>query len=169
MDMDPNQRPQVDFSSDRPIEGLKQQHQFIKKLFDSYLKTQDVAVKRQAGPQILLQLEMHAALEESTFYPAVQQVDATLVDECEDEHQQAKQMISQLKGMEPGDAQCDRMFQQLCDAIMHHVQVEEQQLFPKVEQSGIDLDQLGTQMQMFESNMLSAQAKASENRGTARP
>ena len=90
MDMDPNQRPQVDFSSDRPIEGLKQQHQFIKKLFDSYLKTQDVAVKRQAGPQILLQLEMHTALEESTFYPAVQKVDTTLVDECEDEHQQAK-------------------------------------------------------------------------------
>lgn len=161
--VDPIQyRGGLGFPVDRPMEALKKDHDFVKQLFDRYLKTQDVKVKRQAGPQILHLLELHTSLEEAAFYPAVRQVDASLVDECEDEHQQAKQMIEQLKGMEPGDSQCDQMMQQLCDAVMHHVQEEEQELFPKVQQSNLDLSAIGMQMQMFESNAVAAQAKASE-------
>ena len=169
MNMDQNRRPQGNHSFDQPLQALRQQHEYVRKLFDRYLNTQDVEVKKQAGPEILQQLEMHTALEEAAFYPAVQKIDASLVDECEDEHQQAKQMISQLKGMQPGDAQCDQMYKELCDAIMHHVQVEEQQLFPKVEQSGIDLRSIGDQMQMFDANAVSQQAQATEQRDATRP
>lgn len=165
MDMEPHeQRRQHGFPSDDPLQALKADHDFVRKLFDRYLQTQDIKVKQEAGPRILQLLEMHTSLEESVFYPRVRGVDAPLIDHCEDEHQQAKQMMEQIKGMNPGDAQCDRMFRQLADAIIRHVDSEEQQLFPKVRQAGLDLSAIGLEMQAFEANMVSAQAKQSEQR-----
>jgi hemerythrin superfamily protein len=163
---DPTQyRGSPGFPIDQPMEALKKDHEIVRQLFDRYLNTRDVEVKRQAAPQIFSLLELHTSLEEATFYPAVRQVDASLVDEGEEEHHEAKRMIEQLKGMQPGDPQCDQMMQQLCDAVMHHVQEEEQKLFPEVERANLDLSAIGLQMQMFESNAVAAQAKASERPG----
>lgn len=165
MDMEPHeQRRQQGFPSDDPLQALKADHDFVRKLFDRYLQTQDMKVKEEAGPRILQLLEMHTSLEESVFYPRVRSVDASLIDRCEDEHQQAKQMMAQLKGMNPGDQQCDQLFRQLADAIIRHVDSEEQQLFPKVQQAGLDLNAIGLEMQAFESNIVSTQARQSEQR-----
>jgi hemerythrin superfamily protein len=149
------------FPVDNPMEALKTDHEFVKKLFDRYLNTQDINVKRQAGPQILLALEMHTALEEAVFYPRVHDIDPALVDHSEEEHQQVKDMIAKLKGMDEADPQCDQLFQQLQEAVMHHVESEEQKLFPEVQRATFDLTELGLQMQAFEANMVSAQATES--------
>lgn len=150
------------FPVDQPMQALEKDHQFIKQLFERYCNTQDKLVKQEAGPQILELLEMHTALEEATFYPAVQQVNDSLVDECKQEHDQADQLLHQLKGMDINDPQCDRMFQELRDAVLHHIDVEENQLFPAVRQANLDLQEIGTQMQTYESTMVASRAQRTE-------
>lgn len=151
---------------DQPLEALKKDHAMLKSLFDRYLNSDDTEVKRQAGPRILMMLEMHADLEEATFYPKARQVDADLVDHGEEEHHEARQLIQQLRSMEPGDAQCDQLYQKLCDAVMHHVAEEENKLFPKIEQSDLDLEALGLEMQAWEASRVASRAKESMHKGS---
>jgi hemerythrin superfamily protein len=165
MDMNPvGNRQSEGFPVDQPLQALEKDHHYVRELFGHFLNTQDVLVRQQAGPQILLALEMHAALEEAVFYPHVRSVDPALVTECEEEHGQADQLIRQLKGMDVTDPQCDRMFRHLCDAVLHHIEAEENRLFPKLRQSSMDMEALGLEMQAFESNMVAQQAQQSERK-----
>ncbi|KIF80524.1 hemerythrin domain-containing protein [Noviherbaspirillum autotrophicum] len=157
------------FPVDQPMQALEKDHEFVKQLFDRYCNTQDRKVKQEAGRRILELLEMHTALEEAAFYPAVSQANTALVEQCKNEHEQADQLIQQLKGMDDSDPQCDRIFQQLRDEVLQHVQVEEQQLFPAIRQANLDLQAIGLQMQAFESNMVASRASESAQRGTSRP
>jgi hemerythrin superfamily protein len=157
MDMNPvGNRQSEGFPVDQPLQALEKDHHYVRELFGHFLNTQDVLVKQQAGPQILLALEMHAALEEAVFYPRVRSADPALVNECEEEHAQ------ELKGMDVTDPQCDRMFRHLCDAVLHHIEAEENRLFPKLRQSNIDMEALGLEMQAFEANMVTQQAQQSD-------
>ncbi|TFV92120.1 hemerythrin domain-containing protein [Oxalobacteraceae bacterium OM1] len=166
MELEPHEeRRQQGFPSDQPLEALKADHRFVRKMFGAYLNTNDPEVRRQAGPRILELLEMHTALEETIFYPRVRSVDAQLVDQCEDEHQHAKQLISQLKGADPTDPQCENTYRMLSEEIIRHIDEEEHQLFPKVQQSQIDMQALGLEMQAFEANMVASQAQQSERPG----
>jgi len=154
------------FPVDQPMEALRKDHHFVRQLFDRYLNTQDMKVKQEAGPRILALLEMHMAVEESIFYPSVHEVDPQLVDHGEEEHEEAKQIMQQLKNMHPGDAQCDQLFKKLADSVLHHIETEEQQLFPKVQQANLDLSAIGLQMQAYEANMVSTMARDSAQRGS---
>ena len=148
--------------SDKPLDALRKDHSMVKSLFDHYLNTDDQAVKQQIGPRILMMLELHADLEEATFYPKVRHIDPELVDHGEDEHDEARQLIQQLKGMEPGNPECDSLYQQLCDTVMHHVSEEENKLFPKVEQSDLNLEALGLEMQAYEASRFASRSRQSE-------
>lgn len=100
-DMDLHQmRGGAAFPIDQPLEALKHDHNLVRKLFDSYLNTQNENVKREAGPQLLMLLEMHSRMEETVFYPQVQQVDPSMVGHFEQEHQQTDELIQQLKSMD---------------------------------------------------------------------
>ena len=155
-------RGQGEIPGGQPLEALKRDHRYVEQLFDRYLNSNDVAVKREAGPEIIRALELHADLEEAVFYPKVRSVDPGLVDHGEQEHQEARQLMEQLKSIDMTHPQCEQLFRQLSDSVMHHVETEEQQLFPKVQRAGIDLDALGIEMQAYEANALSAQARSAE-------
>jgi hemerythrin superfamily protein len=165
MDMDPiENRSSGGFPVDDPMQALEKDHDFVKQLFEAFLNTDDMQVRQQAGPRILMLLEMHSALEEATFYPVVQSLDEDLVDECEEQHAQADQLIRQLKSMEVSDPQYEDLLQQLCDAVLQHIDVEENQLFPAVRESNLDLEAMGLEMQAYEANMVATQAQLSERR-----
>ena len=154
----PSQRAQGSFSLDDPTQALMQDHQYVRQLFQRYLSTKDALVKQQAGPQICDALQMHTTLEEAVFYPRVQDVDPALVEKCEDDHQQADELLVQLQELQPGEPAYDDLMQQLRDAIIAHIEVEEQQLFPAVRNSAMDLQDLALRMQAYESNLISSQA-----------
>lgn len=156
-------RNQGSFPLDDPTQGLEQDHRYVKQLMQRYLSTRDQQVKQQAGPEICTALELHSALEETVFYPRVQEVDTSLVDHCVDEHQEADQLVRQLRGLDAGTQDYDDLMQQLHDAVMAHIQEEESQLFPAVRDSSLDLRELALQMQAFEANMVSTQAMSSQS------
>lgn len=157
-------RNQASFPLNDPMQGLEHDHRYVKQLMDRYLFTRDLLVKQQAGPQICSALEMHSALEETVFYPRVQEVDPALVERFQDEHQEADQLIKQLRELQPGEPDYDDLLLQLHDAVMAHIQEEESQLFPAVRASGVDLQELALQMQAFEANLVSSQAMSSQQK-----
>jgi hemerythrin superfamily protein len=149
-----------------PLVELEADHFLIRELFDTYLNVENLEVRKDVGPRILVLLEVHTALEEAVLYPAVRDVDPTLVDHCEADHEQARQLIDHLQGMNEGDPQTGLTYKQLADLILTHIDTEEQQLFPKVRQSNADLTAIGDEMHAFEASMVAAaQARASQQPG----
>jgi hemerythrin superfamily protein len=155
------------FPADDPLVELEADHFLIRELFDTYLNVENLDVRKDVGPRILVLLEVHTALEEAVFYPRVHDVDNSLVDQCQAEHEQARQLIDQLNGTDGGDPQTGRIFKQLTDLILKHIDTEEQQLFPKVRQSNVDLNAIRDEMHAFEASITAAaQAQASQQPGT---
>jgi hemerythrin superfamily protein len=158
MSNDPNaDRDDSGLPVDEPIAVLEADHILARDLFDRYLNTEDLKIKRDIAPRILVLLEVHTALEEKVFYPDVHGVDSSLVDQCKADHEQARQLIEQLHGMDLSDLQTDEVFRQLADLVLKYIDTEEQQLLPKVQQANLDLDAIGREMQTFEASVVAAQ------------
>lgn len=160
-------RSQGSFPMDDPTQGLLHDHQFVRQLLQRYLSTQDQKVKQYAGPKICEALLRHTQLEEAVFYPAVEKLDAAMITRCLDDHHAADELIDQMRNTVPGDLTYDELMKHLNEVIHAHMELEEQQLFPLVRQSNLNLQDLALRMQSYESSMVSAQAKSSGQR-TAR-
>jgi hemerythrin superfamily protein len=150
------------FPVDRPVEALVHDHNMVRKLADKYLNSGSQEVKKQTGTQILQALHMHSRLEESVFYPAVRGIDASLIGRFEQAHQKVDELLATLDGMSLDDAHSDTLMRELISAVTAHIQEEENELFPRIEGSGIDMTPVGLQMQAFEANLVHAQAQVSD-------
>jgi len=151
-------RQRGSFPLDDPTQSLMHDHKYVRQLMQRYLGTQDERVRQQAGPQICEALQMHTTLEEAVFYPRVQELDPALVERCQDDHQEADELLVQLQELQPGEEAYDDLMQQLHDAVTAHMELEEQQLFPAVRNASMDLQDLALRMQAYESNLISTQA-----------
>ena len=74
------------------LELLKQDHQKVKKLLTSATETEDKNEQKRLFKEIKTELETHARLEETIFYPAVREHKelASMVFESLEEHRQVK-------------------------------------------------------------------------------
>ncbi|HEV2610881.1 MAG TPA: hemerythrin domain-containing protein [Noviherbaspirillum sp.] len=150
------------FPVDRPVESLIRDHNLVRTLVETYRNSDSDAVKINAAEQILMLMETHSLLEESVFYPAVREIDPTLIGHFEQEHQKTDQILVELKRMSLNDPQALPLFEQLIELHLQHVEEEENQFFPRLEQAGIDMMPIGLQMQAFEANMVHVQAQATQ-------
>ena len=127
-------------------------HREVKALFEKYEKlagTKGEAGDRQALAETICDmLTVHATIEEEIFYPAARKGtgDEELLDEAQVEHDAAKDLIAQIKDMDPEDELYDAKVKVLGEQIDHHVQEEESGLFPQAKKSDMDLRDLGTRM-----------------------
>lgn len=134
------------------IEMLKDDHRKVEALFKQYeqiSKSDDAASSKDTvADEICEKLTVHAQVEEEVFYPAARQVLNTqkLIDEAEAEHAEAKQLIAQIEEMSPEDDAFDTTVKSLRDAIAHHVQEEENEMFPKLKAAGMETRSLGQKM-----------------------
>lgn len=157
-DNDPDTNPQSTghgaFPIDRPVEALLRDHELVRRLADAWNKDTSPAARQQASTQILQAIEMHSQLEEGVFYPAVRQVDAGMIGHFEDEHHKTDDTIAAIRRMADDDPQREPMLQQLIDMVLHHIQEEENDFFPKLDQAHMDMTPIGLQMASFEANMV---------------
>jgi len=166
MDSDPiGNRRQAGMQISDPMQMLEQDHGTVRQLFQRMFDSQAARVKHQCGLQILQMLEMHTQLEDACFYPSVEQVDPQLIAHSRQEHEEADQLIQQLKGMDLSDPRCEDLFRQLADSVLHHIEEEESNLFPKVRQSSCDLEAIAMEMQSWEANMVGDMARSSDRSG----
>jgi hemerythrin superfamily protein len=131
---------------------LADDHREVHALFVNYRKRADGGAsgeeRRPLAEQICTLLTVHAALEEELFYPAARAagVDAAVLDEAEVEHASAKDLIAQIRDMEPEAPLYDAKVSVLGEYIDHHVGEEEHELFPKCRDSAMDLGDLGVRI-----------------------
>ncbi len=134
------------------IELLKQDHEEVDGLFKDYEAAKNagtLASKLALASHICQALSVHATIEEEMFYPAIRGVDHEmddLVDEAAVEHQSLKDIIGRLEAAPHSDPLYDAGVKVLSEYVKHHVKEEENEIFPKVRRSPIDLEQLGERM-----------------------
>ena len=133
-----------------PIQMLKQDHDKVRKLFREF-EGADGQRKQQIADQVMMELEVHASIEEEIFYPAMRSAgdaqDKEQVAHAYDEHGEAKQLMQQLRGMTADDPQFTTLFKQLRQDVEHHADEEEREMLPKAEEELRDqMDRLGQEM-----------------------
>jgi iron-sulfur cluster repair protein YtfE (RIC family) len=77
-------------------------------------------------------LEKHMQLEEKHFYPQVKKIKELkdLAVDALEEHEEAKNFLSQLEDMDLDDEEWLTTFTEMRQGILHHVQDEEKKIFP---------------------------------------
>ncbi|MCS0589052.1 hemerythrin domain-containing protein [Massilia norwichensis] len=149
-------------NADDPIAALVRDHDMVRKLADKYLNSSDMEVKKQAATQLLQAIHTHSRLEESIFYPNVRCLDDNLVRHFEQDHLKVDDLLATLQGMEADEPRAEQMMRDMLNAVLSHIEEEEQQLFPRLRQSNVDMSDIGLQMQSFEANLVHMQAQASD-------
>ena len=131
---------------------LARDHAEVNRLFKQYdklAKAEASESDRQVlAEQICDMLTVHATIEEEIFYPAAREADieSDLLDEAEVEHASAKELIAQIRAMTPEEDLYDAKVRVLGEYIDHHVQEEENEMFPKCRKSAMDLESLAQQL-----------------------
>ena len=133
---------------------LKQQHDEVKQLLEQFEAADNESEKQELFEQIADDFAAHGEIEEKIFYPAVYV--GPLKDklrEAVEEHLSAKRVVADLLTMDPSDEQFEPKMKVLKELIEHHVEEEEGELFPLVQQNFAreELETLGEQMErMFD-------------------
>ena len=139
------------------IAMLKADHQRVKDLFAHYEAADNVETKRTLAEQVFVELETHTQLEETVFYPTVnEETDEgpALVKESLSDHETVKNLIQQLRSMAQDTDEFDATFQELIQNVEHHVEEEEAEMFPLAEQAlADDLDDLKEEMQELKADL----------------
>ena len=116
---------------------LKNDHKDVERVFKQYEKLGDTAyvTKRKLVDQMIEKLAVHAAIEEQHFYPAVREAANDLEDtvlEGLEEHHIVKCTLSELEDLPADDERFHAKVTVLIESVRHHVEEEEQDLFPEV-------------------------------------
>jgi hemerythrin superfamily protein len=134
------------------VDFLKSQHREVEEIFKAIEEAGDRAIKKKESlfEQLAEKLTLHAKIEESIFYPAAQDADKDLVLEAAEEHANVKSMIRKLHRIEASDETFMAKITVLKELVRHHVEEEEEELFPKCEKAlGEEaLLELGSQLQV---------------------
>jgi hemerythrin-like domain-containing protein len=129
---------------------LKDDHTKVEGLFARYEKTRGDGPKTKLAETICQELKIHTTIEEELFYPAareaLRQSDQDLLDEAQVEHNSAKALIAQIEAGSPSDDNYDALVKVLGEYIKHHVKEEQNEMFPKVRATDLDLAALGDRM-----------------------
>jgi hemerythrin-like domain-containing protein len=132
---------------------LRRDHTEVKKMLSDLEDTTERAEKTRTEGLATLkhELEIHEAIEEEIFYPALKEHPKTkdLALEGYEEHHVVDTIMGELEGVEPSDETWMAKFSVMKENLEHHITEEEDEMFPKVEQVFEDeeLQALGTRMQ----------------------
>ncbi len=133
------------------LELLKQDHQKVKELFE---KAEEAEGKEQEKifDQIKTELETHARIEETVFYPAVQEHEELkdMVLESLEEHKQIKTLLREMDNLTSDSEKFEPKLKVLMENVEHHAEEEEEgKMFPKLRQimGKQKLEQLGADLE----------------------
>lgn len=114
---------------------LKQDHKTVNKLFKQFEQAKQPAQQRKLAAKVIQELSIHAAIEEMVFYPAVRErvpsTEDTVLESLE-EHHIVKWVLAELDDMKPDHERFKAKMTVLIENVRHHVEEEEQELFPEV-------------------------------------
>ncbi|WP_246148499.1 hemerythrin domain-containing protein [Nonomuraea turkmeniaca] len=122
------------------IEVLVTDHREVEQMFTELEQlaggTDDQA--KTLAEQVVIELVRHAVAEEEYLYPTVRDHvpdGGPLADQELSEHAEAEQTMKQLERLGPSDADFWPTLARLMQQIRHHIQGEENDLFPRLRQA----------------------------------
>jgi len=141
------------------LELLMTEHRKVEDLFSQYddEKDGDEDTRRRLAQRICAELKVHTQIEEELFYPFLrenlEEDDLDLVEEAQVEHNSAKDLIEQIEGATEIDDEYNAKVKVLGEYIRHHVNEEENEIFPKVADHPEELDEVGQEMASRKSEL----------------
>ena len=123
------------------IDLLVADHNRVRGLISRYKdadEADDTNEASQLADAIIRELNVHMVAEESVFYQAVKKRTNEIkddVDEGYEEHHVAKVLIGEIQDLKPGSDQWVAKMTVLIESVEHHVDEEEDELFPSVRSS----------------------------------
>lgn len=109
-------------------------------------------------------LTLHTQMEEQVFYPAMEEFDEAKhpIGEAYREHDQVDTLLDELSAHSPEQQEFQSKLQELRQAVEHHVEEEERDIFPLAQQlcDQQRLQEMGRQMEQ----MKQGQSVAATNR-----
>ena len=139
------------------LELLKEDHQKVKELFEEAEGTEDQKEKNRIFSEIQSELETHARIEETVFYPAMQQHEELkeMVLESIEERRQIKTLLKEIDNLKSDSEKFEPKLKVLMENVEHHAvehhaeEEEESKMFPKVREicNAEDLEQLGQELE----------------------
>lgn len=147
------------------VKMLAADHAEVDKMFKRYekLKEADDDARQELIPEICAALTVHATVEEELFYPAardaLEEDDQDMIDEADVEHEHIKMIVEELKA-NPDDQMCDAKVKVLGEYVKHHVEEEEDELFPALKKAKADLEGVFEQMEARKAELTADEEKA---------
>ncbi|MCP3710721.1 hemerythrin domain-containing protein [Paraburkholderia sp. CNPSo 3274] len=128
---------------------LEADHRTVEKLFDAFEMAGDdnLEAKATLAQRACEELTIHAIVEEELLYPEAQNVlppdEKPDVDEAYVEHFLVKTLIAKFETLKAGDKGFDATFKVMSEMVQHHVEEEEDEIFPALRRTQCDLLALG--------------------------
>jgi hemerythrin superfamily protein len=148
---------------------LKEDHKKVSGLFEQIEPTTERAEKSRTElfAKLKEELDIHARIEESIFYPSIKRAAETrdIVLEGFEEHHVIKMLLKELEAMPVDTEQWTAKVKVLQENVEHHVEEEEGEMFQKARDvlSEEQINQLGAQMEEMKAQLkqqLKSSAKA---------
>lgn len=141
------------------LELLKTDHKKVKTLFEKAEGSKDAKQQKQIFEQIKTELETHAHIEETVFYPAIAKNEELkdMVLESLEEHKQVKTLLREMENLAADSEKFEPKLKVLMENIEHHaVEEEEEKMFPKIRKlmNSAALEQLGQELEAAKSKEL---------------
>jgi hemerythrin-like domain-containing protein len=132
---------------------LKQDHDEVKKIMDKLDSTTERGVKtrEELFTKLKTEMEVHEAIEEEIFYPALKEHPKAkeIVLEGYEEHHVVDTIMGEISSTPYDDETWAAKFSVMKENIEHHIEEEEGELFKTARQvfSKAELEELGTRME----------------------
>jgi hemerythrin superfamily protein len=142
-------------------EIISMDHRKTDTLFMEIASTDDPQKLQEFFGQLYKDLSVHAEAEEQVVYPAVRSYYGN-AQELYDEQAQMKQMLAQIKALNPTSSDFKAQIKQLQTAVQDHVRQEENDMFPQIRRhlSEAQMEQMATQFKEAKSTMQQEMAKS---------
>jgi hemerythrin-like domain-containing protein len=152
---------------------LKADHRKVEELFSQLESASGGQAKKRVFEQIKTELELHTHIEETIFYPALEEPKQThdLTLEAYEEHDVVKKLLQELSRAKSPNEEWEAKAKVLQENVEHHVEEEENELFPKAS-SALGAEEIETLGEQMESEKMRMQgrggSKASSKKSSAK-
>ena len=150
---------------------LKADHRKVEELFEQ-LESASGQAKMRVFQQIKTELELHTHIEETIFYPATEEPKQThdLTLEAYEEHNVVKKLLQELNRAKSPNEEWEAKAKVLQENVEHHVEEEENELFPKASKalSTQEIETLGEEMEAEKARKQRSGSKSASKKSSAK-
>jgi len=138
---------------------LKEDHKKVSGIFQQLEPTTERALKtrEELFTKLKQELDIHAQIEETIFYPAIKDAHETreITLEGFEEHHVVKMLLGELEAMPVDTEEWAAKLKVLQENVEHHVEEEEEEMFQKARQvlSEEEINTLGAQMEEMKKRL----------------